>query len=100
MARIRITLPHHLRTLAGVGEEVTVSVADPATLGAALEALEALHPVLRGTIRDHGTLKRRPFVRYYACREDFSFEPPTRELPAAIIAGEEPLMIIGAIAGG
>ncbi len=97
---IRVVLPFHLRNLARVGEEVTLAVAAPVTLGRVLDALEAAHPALRGTIRDHGTLKRRPFVRFFACKDDLSHEPPETSLPAPIVAGEEPLMIIGAMAGG
>ncbi len=97
---IRVVIPYHLKTLARVEGEVELDVAEPITLGSALEALEARHPVLRGTIRDFGTLKRRPFLRYYACQEDYSLEPPETLLPAAIRQGEEPLLIIGSIAGG
>lgn len=97
---IRVVIPYHLKTLARVEGEVELDVAEPITLGSALEALEARHPVLRGTIRDFGTLKRRPFLRYYACQEDYSLEPPETLLPAAIRRGEEPLLIIGSIAGG
>ncbi len=92
-------LPYHLKNLAGVQGEVTLTVPS-ATLGAVLEALELRYPVLRGAIRDHGTLKRRPFVRYYACEEDFSLKAPETPLPEAIVSGKEPLMIIGAVAGG
>jgi len=97
---IRVTLPQHLRTLAGVKGEVQLDVASPVTLGSTLDAIEAKFPTLRGTIRDHGTLKRRPFVRFFACKEDLSLEPPETQLPAAVINGEEPFMIIGAMAGG
>ncbi|MES2571349.1 MAG: MoaD/ThiS family protein [Verrucomicrobiota bacterium] len=97
---IRVVLPYHLRNLARAGEEVTVEIPGPGTLGALLDALEARYPVLQGTIRDHGTLKRRPFVRFYACREDLSHEPPGTLLPEAILNGTEPLMIVGAMAGG
>lgn len=97
---IRVVIPFHLRTLAGVSGEVHLEVADPATLGSVLAALEAAHPVLRGTIRDHTTLKRRAFVRFFACKEDVSLEPPGFKLPAAVACGAEPLLIIGAIAGG
>lgn len=96
-----MVLPYHLRNLARIdGAEVIVDVGKPVTLGAALGALESRFPVLRGTIREHDTLKRRPFVRFYACREDLSNEPPDTPLPAPITAGEEPLMIVGAMAGG
>lgn len=97
---IRVVLPAHLRKLARADGEVTLEVSEPATLGAALDALEARFPVLRGTIRDHGTRKRRPFVRYFACEEDLSHEPETMPLPAAVAAGAEPLLIVGAMAGG
>lgn len=97
---IRVVLPHHLRTLARVDDEVRLEVPGPATLGAALDALEARYPVLRGTIREHGTLRRRPFVRFYACREDLSHEPPETVLPAEVASGAEPLLIMGAMAGG
>ena len=97
---IRVMLPQHLRTLAGVNGEVQLEVATPVTLGATLDALEARFPVLRGTIRDHGTLKRRPFVRFFACKEDMSLDPPETQLPEAVVDGAEPFMIIGAMAGG
>ena len=97
---IRVVLPYHLRNLARVGDEVQVEVKSPATLGAVLDTLEAAHPALCGTIRDHGTLKRRPFVRFYACKEDLSHEPPETLLPDAVASGAEPLMIVGAMAGG
>ena len=98
---IRVALPYHLRNLARVAEaEVQLDVAAPITLGAALDALEARYPVLRGTIRDHGTLKRRPFIRFFACKEDISLQPLQTVLPDPIIKGQEPLLIIGAMAGG
>jgi molybdopterin synthase sulfur carrier subunit len=97
---IRVELPFHLRTLAHVEREVTVEVAPPVTIGSVLDAVEAKYPVLRGTIRDHGTLKRRPFLRFYACEEDFSNVPPETPLPDDIVSGKEPFSIIGAIAGG
>ena len=97
---IRIVLPYHLRTLARVDGEVQIEVEGPATLRSVLDALEARYPVLRGTIRDHGTLKRRPFVRFFACKEDLSLEPPETLLPEAVINGREPFMIVGAMAGG
>ena len=97
---IRVVLPYHLRTLARVEGEVELAVEGPPTLRSVLEALEARHPSLRGTIRDHGTLKRRPFIRYFACREDLSHEPPDTPLPEAIVNGAEPFMIVGAMAGG
>jgi hypothetical protein len=97
---IRIELPAHLRTLARVDGEVEVEVRGAATLGAVLDALEAQHPVLRGTIRDHVTLRRRPFVRYFACEEDFSHEPPETALPPPVAAGREPFLVVGALSGG
>lgn len=97
---IRVTLPQHLRTLAGVTGEVQLEVSEPITIGSALDAVEAKFPMLRGTIRDHGTLKRRPFVRFFACKEDMSLQPPDTKLPDAVAQGDEPLMIIGAMAGG
>jgi sulfur-carrier protein len=98
---IRVTLPQHLRTLARVEEEeVELQVAGTVTLGAVLDALEARYPTLRGAIRDHVTRRRRPFLRFFACEEDLSHEPPEFPLPDAVARGEEPLLIIGAIAGG
>ncbi|MGH9055900.1 MAG: MoaD/ThiS family protein [Acidimicrobiales bacterium] len=97
---IRVVLPAHLRTLAGVGREVDLDVETPATLGAVLDALEVSYPVLRGTVRDPATRQRRPFVRIYACQEDMSHDPPDTVLPAPVSAGEEPLLVVGAIAGG
>jgi len=97
---IRLVIPYHLRKLAGVDSEVEVDLAAQPTLGAALDALEARYPVLRGTFRDQTSLKRRPFIRYFACKEDFSHEPLDTLLPPEIIAGSEPLLIIGAMAGG
>lgn len=97
---IRVTLPQHLRTLAGVNGEVQLDVAAPVTIGSTLDAIEAKFPMLRGTIRDHGTLKRRPFVRFFACKEDLSLEPAETKLPGPVVNGEEPLMILGAMAGG
>ena len=97
---IRVVLPVHLRTLARVAGEVELQVEGPATLGAVLDALEARYPVLRGTLRDHVTLRRRPFVRFFACEEDLSLEPPGTPLPAAVVAGTEPFLIVGAMAGG
>ena len=99
-ALIRITLPYHLRTLAGVEEEVQIAVAAPITQRAVLDALESRFPVLRGAIRDYGTLRRRPFLRFFACGQDLSHDPPDAPLPDAIASGAEPFMIIGAIAGG
>lgn len=97
---IRVILPHHLRTLAQVGGEVQVETASPATIGGVLEAIESRYPALRGTIRDHGTLKRRPFVRFFACKEDLSHEPPDTPLPELVAYGAEPFMIVGAMSGG
>jgi molybdopterin synthase sulfur carrier subunit len=97
---IRVVLPFHLRTLARVEGEVHVQAGNPPTLRSALDALEAAYPNLRGTIRDHVTLKRRPFVRFFACKEDISNDPPDTELPEAVISGQEPLLIVGAMAGG
>jgi hypothetical protein len=98
---IRIVLPHHLRALARVDDEVTVDVAGPPTVGAVLDALEARYPVLCGTIRDHDTRQRRAFVRFFACEQDLSHDDPeTTRLPAEVTEGKEPLLVIGAIAGG
>jgi len=97
---IRLELPYHLRTLAQVSGEVTVEVNAPVTLRRVLDALEARYPVLRGTIRDHDTQQRRPFLRFFACQEDLSHDSPDNPLPEAVAAGREPLLVIGAIAGG
>ena len=97
---IRVVLPYHLRNLAGAGAEVTLEVAAPVTLRTVLDALEVRYPMLRGAIRDYGTGQRRAFLRFFACEEDWSHEPPDAELPEAVVAGREPLLIIGAIAGG
>jgi sulfur-carrier protein len=97
---IRIVLPHHLRTLAQVGDEVQVDLDGAATVKSVLDVLEGKYPMLRGTIRDHGTLKRRPLVRFFACGEDISHESPDAPLPDAIVKGEEPFFVMGAIAGG
>ena len=97
---VRIELPAHLRTLAGVGREVTVEVEGTATLSSAIDALEARYPMLRGTIRDQVTQQRRPFLRFFACQEDLSHDSPDAPLPEAIILGKEPLIVLGAIAGG
>ena len=96
----RVVLPFHLRNLARVDGEVELEVAAPVTIRAVLDALEARYPVLRGTIRDHETLKRRPFVRFFACKEDLSLEPPDTPLPDEIVNGAEPFLIVGAMAGG
>jgi len=97
---IRVILPHHLRTLARVGDEVQVDLTEPATVRALIDALERNYPMLRGTIRDHGTQKRRPLVRFFACGEDVSHESPDFQLPDPIAKGREPFIILGAIAGG
>ncbi len=97
---IRVTLPPHLRTLAHVGSEVTVDVEGPVTQRSVLDALEARYPMLRGTIRDQVTQQRRPFLRFFACEEDLSHNPPDAPLPDAVASGKEPLVILGAIAGG
>ena len=97
---IRVTLPQHLRTLAQVGSEVTIEVEGPITVRSVLDALEDRYPVLRGTIRDHVTFKRRPFLRFFACEQDLSHEPTEAPLPEAVALGEEPLLVVGAIAGG
>jgi hypothetical protein len=97
---IRVVLPFHLRNLARVDGEVELAVSAPVTIRAVLDELEARHPVLRGTVRDHGTLKRRPFVRFFACKEDLSLEPPDTPLPDEVVNGAEPFLIVGAMAGG
>ena len=97
---IRVVLPYHLRNLARVDGELQLEVGSPVTLRSVLDALEARHPVLRGTIRDHVTLRRRPFVRFFACKEDLSLEPPETKLPEAVVTGAEPFLIVGAMAGG
>ena len=97
---IRVELPAHLRALARVGSEITVTVDGPVTMRAVLDAVEAGYPVLRGTIRDHVTLKRRPFLRFFACQEDLSLEPPDTMLPDDVASGKEPFLVIGALAGG
>jgi molybdopterin synthase sulfur carrier subunit len=97
---IRVILPQHLRTLAHVGSEVQLELDGPVTLRSVLDALEARYPMLRGTIRDHVTQQRRPFLRFFACEEDLSHEPPDAALPDAVTSGKEPFIIIGAIAGG
>jgi sulfur-carrier protein len=97
---IRVVLPFHLRTLARVDGEVSLEVADPVTQRSVLDALEARYPVLCGTIRDHVTLKRRPFLRFFACQQDLSHESPDAPLPEAVATGAEPFLVVGAIAGG
>jgi hypothetical protein len=98
--RIRVVLPQHLRTLAGVGREVEVRVDGPVTQRAILDALEATYPMLRGTIRDQVTQQRRAFVRFFACGQDWSHEPPDAPLPDDVVNGKEPFMVVGAMAGG
>jgi len=97
---IRVILPQHLRTLAAVGREVQVQVRGVVTIAVILDAVEECYPMLRGTIRDHLTQKRRPLVRFFACQEDLSHEPADTPLPAAVAGGREPFFIVGAIAGG
>jgi molybdopterin synthase sulfur carrier subunit len=97
---IRVVLPAHLRTLAQVTGEVQVDVDDRPTQGAVLDAIEARYPMLRGTIRDHVTHQRRPFVRFFACEQDLSHDPPDTPLPDAVVAGSEPFLVVGAMAGG
>jgi len=97
---IRVVLPHHLRTLARVGKEVELRVEEPTTLGSILDALEAQYPMLRGTIRDHVTQQRRTFLRFFACGQDLSHQPPDAPLPDAVTMGAEPFLIVGAMAGG
>jgi sulfur-carrier protein len=97
---IQVVLPAHLRTLAGVDSDVELDVQGQVTLRTVLDALEARYPMLRGTIRDHVTQERRPFLRFFVCQEDWSHEPPDAPLPAPVAAGKEPFLIVGAIAGG
>jgi molybdopterin synthase sulfur carrier subunit len=97
---IRVILPHHLRTLAQVGTELELEVKGPVTQRSVLDTLEARYPMLRGTIREHDTQQRRPFLRFFACEEDLSHESPDAPLPDAVVSGAEPFLIIGAIAGG
>lgn len=97
---IRVALPAHLQTLAQVGAEVTLTLQGQATQRRVLDALEARYPMLRGTIRDHVTQQRRPFLRFFACGQDLSHHPPDAALPDAVASGVEPLVVIGAIAGG
>lgn len=97
---VRVKLPYHLRNLAKVGDEVELAVAETVTITSVLDALEAEYPVLKGTIRDHVTQNRRAFVRFFACGEDLSLSPVDTPLPPAIVSGEEPFLIVGAIAGG
>jgi molybdopterin synthase sulfur carrier subunit len=97
---IRVVLPHHLRTLAKVSDEVQLDINGSATVESVLDAIETKYPMLRGTIRDHVTRQRRPLVRFFACGDDISHEQPNTPLPEAIVKGQEPLFIMGAIAGG
>jgi len=97
---IRVVLPPHLRTLAQVRDEVQLDLAGRATRASVLDALEARYPMLRGTIRDHVTLERRPFLRFFACAQDLTHEPPDAPLPDAVAKGAEPFLVVGAIAGG
>jgi molybdopterin synthase sulfur carrier subunit len=97
---IRVVLPTHLWRLANVGREIELQVAEPATIGAALDALESAYPMLRGTLRDHVTQERRPFIRFFACGEDWSLEPMEASLPSEVATGAEPLRIVGAMASG
>ena len=97
---IRVVLPHHLRTLARVSDEVQLELNGSATVRSVLDALETCYPMLRGTIRDHVTQQRRAFIRFFACQEDLSHEPPDAPLPDAVVSGAEPFLVIGAIAGG
>ena len=99
-AKIRVILPPHLRTLAHVGREMTIEIVGQVTVRSVLDALEATYPMLMGTIRDHVTQQRRPFLRFFACEEDLSHESPDTPLPEAVVSGKEPLVILGAIAGG
>jgi sulfur-carrier protein len=99
-AAVRVKLPTHLRRLAQVDGEVRLVVPAPVTQRSVLDALEARHPVLRGTIREHGTARRRAFVRFFACEQDLSHDPPDAPLPARVTAGEEPFLVVGAMAGG
>ncbi len=97
---IRVALPFHLRKLAGLEGELNLQIPEPVTIGAILDAIELKHPVLRGTIRDHVSLKRRPFIRFFACKEDLSLEPYDTLLPKAVASGVEPFLVVGAMAGG
>lgn len=97
---IRVVIPHHLRTLARVGSEIELELQGPPTLGAVLDSLEVRYPVLQGTIRDHTTRQRRPFIRFFACGEDLSHHPPETPLPEAIVQGRERFLVVGAMAGG
>lgn len=100
MTSVRVSLPTHLRELADVSGEVTVEVPEEPTIGDVLDALEARHPVLRGTIRDHGTAERRAFMRYFACERDLSHDPPETPVPGPVASGDDPFRVVTAIAGG
>jgi sulfur-carrier protein len=97
---IRVVMPAHLRTLARTQDDVSLEVSPPVTVNAILDALENRYPALQGTLRDHVTLKRRPFIRFFACEEDLSHDPPDKPLPETVVSGKEPFLIVGAIAGG
>jgi hypothetical protein len=97
---IRVILPAHLQNMAKVGREVTIDIDGPVTQAAVLDALEATYPVLRGTIRDHVSKQRRPFLRFFACEQDLSHDPPDTPLPEAVVSGNQPFVVLGAIAGG
>jgi len=97
---IRVILPAHLQNMAKVGREVTIDIDGPVTQAAVLDALEATYPVLRGTIRDHVSKQRRPFLRFFACEQDLSHDPPDAPLPDAVVSGNQPFVVLGAIAGG
>ena len=100
MTMIRVVLPYHLKALANISGEVQLDVEGRATLRSVLDALEARHPMLRGTIRDHVTYERRPYIRFFACEQDFSNEQPDIPLPEPVACGAEPFLVVGAIAGG
>lgn len=100
MTAVRVALPSHLRTLARIDGDVTLQVGDQPTIADVLDALESAYPVLRGTIRDHGTLKRRAFMRYFACEQDLSHEPAATPLPSPVVEGRDVFRVVGAIAGG
>ena len=99
-ATIRVVLPPHLRALAHVGSEIQLAITGPVTIRSVVDAVEASYPMLRGTIRDHSTQQRRPFLRFFACGEDVTHELPDAPLPEAVVSGAEPLLVVGAIAGG
>ncbi len=100
MAQVRVALPYHLKNLARIDGELRLEVSGAVTVKSILDEVEARYPGLRGTLREHDTLKRRPFIRFYACREDYSLVPPETPLPDAVARGEEPLLVVGAMAGG